>query len=427
MLRALGALLACAAVAAAALDTFVPYVLENAPDLDLVRHDTGVFNYSEALTVLADDIVTASNVTVAFAEGRCGAPTPFRWTPYRVYADWGGRADGTIAAWLPVDADAKRAPRGLRWWRCTAADAWRWTPADAALPGAAPVPRGTVAARVAGAGYYVLGAAPCSAPPYGAGCFDCAPGRYGCQCEFADASAHNADPLGAAMAWLTAALVALPTAIELAQCRRRRRKRSPRVAAAAAGDPGADGDDHPLVPEEDVGDDDDDSAGDARVATERAPFRTWAYAVAASLVVAASIDALLLDAGLQRAYAWAALVLAIGMLGVVTMYGTASRAYLTPRADVAFVAAYMTLYCLQTVMYDEYMALRAAVRQTTAALMAAAVVAQTAYTVGRYTAWRRGVLVAVGGASVVLTFAYVMPLWDAPCAGRTLTDPSTWP
>ncbi len=211
--------------------TWTAMQITHAPDLDLQAVDTGAFNHSGALTVLADEIVYAR--ARSGAEALCG-PTAslFRYTPYRVHANWS--QPGALGAWAPVDPSGRRVARGLRWWVCAdpappfLSVAHAWAPSattDCGVPlssaDASVGTHGLVATHVCVAGTYVLGAAPCTdGAPHGADCIQCTEGVYGCACEFTHEGYHDVDPEGAATAWLVAILMGAPYAIEVIFARR---------------------------------------------------------------------------------------------------------------------------------------------------------------------------------------------------------------
>lgn len=206
-------------------------VVAHAPDISIDTIDLGVFNYSGALTILGNELISTS--TVGYIETVCEQnPPPFRYTPYRVRANW--TQPGALGARLPADPTGRRVARGLRWWVCDwETRSWRTSQTsdcgvahssaeaamDAGIAASPGTPGGDViltpgtllVTHVCTAGTYVLGATPCgSGAPNAAECITCMDGWYGCACEFHDSTFAKIDPVGAAVAWTISTLISLP-------------------------------------------------------------------------------------------------------------------------------------------------------------------------------------------------------------------------
>lgn len=383
-------------------------------DADLLRLDTGVFNYSSSLQVLADGLVWPQEAAASIAA--CGDPRAlFRWTPYRLHANWS--APGALAAWAPVDLSARRVAVGLRWWFCrdtaSAAHARVWTESSAVDCDTAALPawartassdeatEGLVTTRVCAPGVYVLGAAPCAdGAPHGADCIQCAPGRHGCACEFTEGSYHRTDAVTAGVAWTVAVLMALPYAAEaiaaLTCDRKRRAYMASGYAEAAVLRNGA-----ARV-----------SGAEARLAF----LQPWAHALAASLVLSVAIDTVVVRPGRNVAYAHASLAFACAfVVASLLTLAPGTRAPASCAKRLARTLACDAPYFIGALLWEVYMDARAAYAGTTIAMMALLFVAQIV----------RALLArthpAVSGVCAILSFSYVMPTWDAPCAGTANT------
>lgn len=411
-------------------------VLSQPTDVDLVRTDLGVFNHSSTLIVYADSLVWPT--TVVAAEATCG-PTAalFRWTPFRVRANWSFH--GWLGAWTPVDAPGRRVAARLDWWVCpdvaTAAHPRVWrrvsevAPEACHIATAAPndgaVDAAVTYTRVCYAGTYVLAADTCTdGAPFGADCIRCAPGWYGCACEFQDASFHRTDAATAAVTWTVATLMALPYAVD-------------GVRGAVAARRG--------------------SSAPPTSRDDTLMAHAFATLVAAALVLAQAIDTAVVRPGHNLALARASLAFAcvfllaslaraLHVLGVPVLGAlgralfkvtclccrrrarggkaaaqTPTSAAATPRPSALLVrgawAAVTSLsFMIGAVLWTAYMAPRASILVATCVLMAALAVAQILQALLPLRFWWISLICAV------LNYVYVMPIWDAPCAGTTTVD-----
>ena len=438
-------------------------LLTHASDVDLLTTDVGVFNYSGALMILGNELMTTTSVTTV--EATCAQqPPPFRYTPYRVGVNW--TQYGSLGARLPADGAGRRVARGLRWWRCDApTGTWKASAlSDCAVPhssaalavtqGIAGAPGDTsgapgvllrpgslVVTHVCAAGTYVLGAAPCSdGAPHGADCITCMEGWYGCACEFTQSTFGAIDPTSAAVAWLISALVALPYTVQalavLFGCWHARPTKA--------------------RPES------------AFVKTKYSLLngaRAFVHMAAGSLLVSRSIDLWITKPGHVRAYAavtlaFAVVFLVLMVLEVVTRAqmlcagrsvspGRVPYALLSTdenaepgspgperRADDPLDARFRVaagsigcasavVYAIQSIAFAVYMDPRRGTLILTIVLECVFALLQVAHVLSSHDAVRadgpgnRAWLFALCVACAVFAFVYPMPLFEAPCAGST--------
>lgn len=370
-------------------------------DADLVRVDTGVFNYSSSLQVLADRVVWPQPVAASVAA--CGDPrTLFRWTPYRLHANWS--TPGALAVWAPVDLGARRVAAGLRWWLCrdtaTPTHARVWVPSstdDCAIltqSGAEADGTSLLATHVCTPGLYVLGAGVCNdGAPHGADCVQCAPGRHGCACEFSEGSYHRIDPVTAGVVWVVAFLVALPYAVEAIGALTWGRDARAHEAAGY-------------------------TRGGLLQSAKRPRLAPAVRSVAASLALSVAIDTAVVRPGRNVAYAYASLAFSCAFMAVAVLValGAPSRgAADAPLPRIGGEVLCSLTFTLSAILWEVYMDARVAYSAATITLMVVYFVIQCVH------ALLPRVQPLVSAACAILSLTYVMPVWDAPCAGTVNT------
>jgi len=399
-------------------------------DVDLVRLDLGAFNHSATLVVLADDLVWPTTAAAAVAAcgdpADTGAPVRFRWTPYRVHADW--VRTGALAAWRPVDPDGRRVAVGLQWFVCPDASAVApgharvWHTA-AALGTTCTVRTGyelqpgaddpaLLIARVCVPGVYALGAAPCTdGAPFGADCTECVPGHTGCACEFTGATFAHIDRDAAAVAWLVVACLTLPYLVELGA-----------LAASLRTTPGAA-----------AGSAEDGAAASAAQLWWCHAMRVVAHLIAAALVLAQTIDTVVVRPGRGVRFAWGALACAIVFyVAAVALTlahlcawrsAKASRVHGARVANAALVAGVALAFYCTAVLWIMYMDPTRATLMLATGLLTVFCVAQWAHATLAFALPTRGTRAARAALALVcagLACTYALPITlDPPCAGTT--------
>lgn len=419
------------------------YQVTRAPDTDLRAVDLAAFNVSTALMVFVDDLVFATTRAAIEARAGCERPPFARYTPYRFRVDWA--RTGTLAVWEPVDPSGRMIAKGLEWWKCT--------DRDAAVAQAAPAvgdvlpsgwtraalgdcdsasrktqgPPGTLTARVCTPGYYVLAASSDCAPdaPFGADCVVCAAGRFGCTCEFTDASLHDADTIGAVFAWSAALVLSLTFLENAATLFALRQRERDRVALDLARGP---------------------------LTTRRAVGAT----ASATVHMLATLDTVLIRVGKRPEFSYTACAFAFAHFFACAAWLFTILSHRSPRRPerLLHTALLPVSYALSHIFAFLYLDPRPAVLALAIALVCVLVALAVASQVLIAGSWRRlcapmggyddedkeedgempiGYTVRASGAlgttllCAVLSLATVLSRWDAPCAATTLVDASAWP